>query len=175
MYVIKHGRMYPPHADMEGFLDMEVRQMPLEEPDINIAVAWNKWAVAVANGLRFEATSRKGMGCHALVSTTQDGKMFLTLPSRVVHRLDDASPLSFLIAVVISVGAGCAQHCAATQICHSLNLSGALGSWKPQSCNHMTAPTMRLHLHTNVHMMGVKSCTQTPFRLWSRAEPAAVS
>ena len=39
LYLIKHGRVSV-DPDMEGFLDVDTHQMPLEEPDINIAVAW---------------------------------------------------------------------------------------------------------------------------------------
>ena len=39
LYLIKHGRVSV-DPDMQGFLDVDTHQMPLEEPDINIAVAW---------------------------------------------------------------------------------------------------------------------------------------
>jgi hypothetical protein len=45
LYLIKHGRVAV-DADMEGFLDVDTHQMALEEPDINIAVAWMQpWAL----------------------------------------------------------------------------------------------------------------------------------
>lgn len=60
LYLVKHGRQIFADPDMEGFLDVDVYQMPLEEPNIDIA----------------------------------DGKLFLTLPSKVVHCLNSSSPLS---------------------------------------------------------------------------------
>eukprot|EP00438_Fugacium_kawagutii_P022827 Skav230302 [mRNA] locus=scaffold430:30461:31306:+ [translate_table: standard] len=58
MYIMKHGPHPTGASGAEGFLDLDVKQMPLEEPDINIS----------------------------------DGKLFLTLPSRVVHCFDSESP-----------------------------------------------------------------------------------
>ena len=62
MYLIRHSRSEVKMMDYnypEGCLDVEVFQMPLEEPNGSIA----------------------------------DGKLFLTLPSRVVHCLNSSSPL----------------------------------------------------------------------------------
>ncbi len=39
LYLVKHGRQIFGDPDMEGFLDVDVCQMPLEEPNVDIADA----------------------------------------------------------------------------------------------------------------------------------------